>query len=42
MKNERKGNQSGISRENINLMKQGTPVTYKNSDELMKTGRKII
>ena len=42
MKTERKGNWSGFSRENINLIKPGAPVIYENSDELMTTGRKMI
>ena len=42
MKNERKGNRSGLSCENINLIKQGTSVIYENSDKLMKTGGKTI
>ena len=42
MKTKRKGNQSGLSRENINLIKQGTSVIYENSDELMTTGGKMI
>ena len=42
MKTERKGNRSGLSRENINLIKPGAPVIYENSDELMTTGGKTI
>ena len=42
MKTERKGNRSGLSRENINLIKQGTSVIFENSDELMTTGGKTI
>ena len=42
MKTERKGNRSGLSRENINLIKQGTSVIFENSDEHMTTGGKTI
>ena len=42
MKTERKGNQSGLPRENINLIKPSALVIYENSDELMTTdGKKI-
>ena len=42
MKTKRKGNRSGLSRENINLIKPGAPIIYENSDELMTTGGKTI